>query len=102
MSKVAIKLYGKDYTVNCDPGQEDRLQEIVQYVEELMGDVAGKVGNTTETRLLMLTCLRLADQLFDARTKADQFTVENEELLVAAVEHLNQRVAHVASMVGRA
>ncbi len=102
MSKVAIKLYGREYSVNCDPGQEDRLQQIVGHVERLMNEVADKAGNTTESRLLMLTCLRLADALFDARSKAEEFTLENEELLVAAVEHLNQRVSHVASMVGRA
>ena|ERR1700722_11608156 len=102
MSKVAIKLYGKDYSVNCDPGQEDRLQELVDYAEGRMKEVADKVGNTTESRLLMLTCLHMADALFDLRRKAEEITVQNEDLLVAAVEHLSQRVATIASQVGRA
>ncbi|MGJ8501047.1 cell division protein ZapA, partial [Glaesserella parasuis] len=55
MSKRLVTLYGKEYNVNCDPGQEDRLAEIVRFVEDQMGKVAGGVGNTTESRLLMLT-----------------------------------------------
>jgi len=102
MSKVAIKLYGKDYSVNCDPGQEERLKEIVRFVESRMRSIDDRVGNTTEPRLLMLTCLHLADELFDARRKAEEGVLQNEDLLVAAVEHLGQRVAHIASQVGRA
>src|SRR5450631_4148502 len=102
MSKVTVKLYNKDYSVNCDPGQEDRLKELVRYVESRMRDVADKVGNTTEPRLLMLTCLHLADELFDARRRAEEGMVNHEDLLVAAVEHLSQRVTTIASQVGRA
>jgi cell division protein ZapA len=102
MSKRLVTLYGKEYNVNCDPGQESRLEEITRFVEERMSKVAGSVGNTTEARLLMLTCLHLADELLDLRRKAEQVTLDNEELFVAAVEHLQGRVAHIASQVGSA
>ena len=101
-NKVTVKLYGKEYVVNCDPGQEERVKEIVRYVEARMRDVADKVGNTTETRLLMLTCLHLGDELFDSRRKAEQASIDNEDLLVAAVEHLAQRASVIASQIGRA
>lgn len=102
MSKRLVTLYGKEYNVNCDPGQEARLDEIVRFVENRMGKVAGGVGNATETRLLMLTCLHLADELLDLRRKAEHASLENEELFVAAVEHLQNRVAYIASQVGSA
>jgi cell division protein ZapA len=120
MSKRVVTLYGKEYNVNCDAGQEDRLAEIVRFVEERMEKVAGGVGNTTEARLLMLTCLHLADELLDGRRKSEEAlqetqqkmeealrqvndaALENEELFVAAVEHLQGRVAHIASQVGSA
>jgi cell division protein ZapA len=102
MSKLAIKLYGRDYTINCDPGQETRLKQLVEFVEGKMHEVAGKVGNTTEPRLLMLTCLQLADQLFDTHQNARNGLMQDEDLMTAAVEHLRQRVAHIASQVGRA
>ena len=102
MSKLAITLYGRDYTVNCDTGEEDRLQQIVKFVEGKMQEVASKIGNTTEPRLLMLTCLSLADQLFDVHQNARNSLIQDEDLMVAAVEHLRERVAHIASQVGRA
>ena len=108
MSKMTIKLYGREYNVNHTPGEEDRLMRITQYVEGKMKDIATRntSGTVTETRLLMLACLHITDELMDARRRADeaktQATIESEELLVSAVEHLSQRVAHIAQSVGRA
>jgi cell division protein ZapA len=102
MSKLAIKLYGKDYTINCDVGEEERLKQLVEFVENRMREVAGRVGNTTEPRLLMLTCLHLADQLFDIHQTTRNTLTQDEDLMVAAVEHLRQRVTEIASKVGNA
>ena len=102
MSKVAIKLYNREYIVNCDEGEESRLQELVKYLESKMQSVADRVGNTTEPRMLMLTCLSLADELLEFRRKAVEQTTEDEDLLVAAVEHLKDRVAQIAAQVGHA
>ena len=101
MPKVAIKLYNREYAVNCDDGQEGRLKELVGYLEEKMQVVSDKVGNTTETRLLMLTCLSLADELLEIRRTASSKSMENEGLLIAAVEHLRDRVSQIAAQVGR-
>jgi hypothetical protein len=67
-----------------------------------MEAVADKVGNTTEPRILMLTCLSLADKLLEARNLASGALIEQEDLFVAAVDHLKQRVTQFASSVGRA
>ena len=102
MSKLAISLYGREYFVNCDPGEESQLKDIVRFVEGRMQQVAGRAGNTTELRLLMLTCLHLADELLELRQKGSQKVFKDEDLLVAAVDHLRQRVVQIASQVGRA
>jgi cell division protein ZapA len=103
MSKLAIKLYGREYNVACDPGEETQLKNVVRFVEQRMQQVATKSGTgTTELRLLMLTCLHLADELLDMRRKMKDQSLQNEGLLVAAVDHLRDRVINVASQIGRA
>jgi len=102
MQKLIVTLYGKEYTVNCGEGEEGRLRELVSLVESRMRQVADRAGNTTESRLLMLTCLFLADELIEARRKAEGSFAEEEDLLIAAVDHLKNRVAHIASQIGRA
>jgi len=104
MSKIAITLYGREYFVNCDPGQEDRLKELVKLVETRIQKAADRVGPTTVTdpHLLVLTCLGLADELYEVRYNSDKIQRRDEDIMVAAVDHLRQRVAHIASQVGRA
>ncbi|MDE2030370.1 MAG: cell division protein ZapA [Alphaproteobacteria bacterium] len=101
-AKIAITLYNRDYVVNCAAGQETRLRQIAEMVQKEMEAVAGNVGNQTEPRHLMLTCLSLADKLLEARNTASDALTKQEDLFIAAVHHLKQRVDNLASPAGRA
>ncbi|MDD4616554.1 MAG: cell division protein ZapA [Alphaproteobacteria bacterium] len=100
--KLEITLYNREYTINCGPGEEERLEQVVDIVQKEMEAVAGRIGNATEPRHLMLTCLSLADKLLEARNKSSQELTKQEDLFVAAVDHLKQRVSELASQIGRA
>lgn len=100
--KLAINLYNREYVVNCGPGEEARLRQVADLVQREMKHVADNVGNSTEPRHLMLTCLSLADKLLEARAEAGNELNKQEDLFVAAVEHLKQRVTQLASASGRA
>ncbi len=101
-SKVAVKLHGREYIVACTPGEEHRLAEIVRLVDGKLRQVADKGNNVTETRLFMLTCLLLADELLETRKAIAESQKEDEDLMVAAVDHLRLRVATIAKQVGKA
>ncbi len=101
-SKVTVNLRGRDYVVACDQGEERRLAEIVKTVEAKLAQVDDKSGNPTETRLFMLTCLMLADELMEAKKAKSLAVLADEDLMVTAVDHLRQRVATIAQAVGRA
>ena len=104
MSKVAITLAGREHFVTCDAGEEQRLREVVKIVENRIRKVAEKAGSTTVTdlRLYMLTCLSLADELFELLTHSELRSRQEEDIMVAAVDHLRQRIAHIAAQTGRA
>lgn len=101
-ARMAIALHGREYIVTCDAGEEKKLAEIVKLVDAKMNDLAGRSANITETRLFMLTCLLLADELIETRKAAKEVRKADEDLMVAAVEHLRQRVISIASQVGNA
>ena len=50
----------------------------------------------------MLTCLSLADKLLEAGNITNKELTKQEDLFVAAVQHLKERVSLLASQVGRA
>lgn len=101
-AKVAVTLHGREYVVACDVGDEKKLTDIVKLVDAKLCDISGKSSNATETRLFMLTCLMLADELIETRRAAKAFHKADEDLMVAAVEHLRDRVMNISQQIGRA
>ncbi|MBI1273453.1 MAG: cell division protein ZapA [Alphaproteobacteria bacterium] len=101
MPKIIVTLYGREYHVNCEEGQEKRLLDIAQMVDKKMRSVAVQAGNTTEPRLFMLTCLLMADELLD-KEEISAKTHKEEDILVAAVEQIRGRMANLFSEGGRA
>ncbi|MDR3424971.1 MAG: cell division protein ZapA [Alphaproteobacteria bacterium] len=96
--KLGITLYNREYTVNCGAGEETRLQQVADLVQKEMQAVADKVGNATEPRHLMLTCLSLADKLLEARSHAVGELAKQEDLFVTAVDYLRQRVTDLSAI----
>ncbi len=101
-TRLAVTLHGREYVVACDAGEEKKLAEIVKLVDTKLNDIAGRSANATETRLFMLTCLLLADELIETRKAAKEVRKSDEDLMVAAVEHLRQRVISIAGQIGNA
>jgi cell division protein ZapA len=74
MGQVAITINGRTYAVQCRDGEEARLIELANYVRDREDAVAeafqsggGPIG---DDRLLLLTALLLADELWEARAGA--------------------------------
>lgn len=101
-TKVTITLHGREYIVACDAGEEKKLAELVKLVDGKLTELAAHGGtNASETRLFMLTCLLLADELLETRKMATEHRKADEALMVAAVEHLQHRVTAITQLVGK-
>lgn len=67
MSNVTLQIGGRSYLVACAAGEEDRVQELGQMIEDKVREL-GPAGHN-ETRLLLFAALLLADELHEARKK---------------------------------
>jgi cell division protein ZapA len=108
LPNVEISINGRAYTVACDPGQEDHLRELAGVVDSRVRQLAGPKGGIGETHALVLAGLMLADELGEAKAasapapEVDGDDLEEHELLVAAVEHLTDRISVIADRLERA
>lgn len=95
MAKVTISLNGKPYSVACDEGQEGRVLELGSYIDRNMRQIARNGAAKSESHLLVLTALVMADEVFSLKemTKSGQAkSPEQERIDIAAVEHLAKRL----------
>lgn len=64
--QVRITVNGRSYKIGCDAGEEDRIVELGQYLDGRVAELAGRVGQVGDERLLLMTALVLADDLAEA------------------------------------
>jgi cell division protein ZapA len=104
MPTLEVSIAGRRHQVQCDEGQEPRLRKLAGYVDDKAGDIARRSPQLTEPRILLLTSLLLADELFDAyhevqqlRSKADRQGDAGEGETVKAVERVAERLEQLAA-----
>jgi len=107
MPKVDISINGRFYAVACDEGQEARLNDLAGMIDQRVRLFAGPVSGIGETYALVMASLMMADELAEAKANPPQGVVmpeaePDQELLVAAVEHLTDRIAVIADRLERA
>jgi cell division protein ZapA len=106
MPKIDISINGRLYPVSCDEGQEARVHDLAGMVDSRVRQLAGPNGipGVGETHFLVLAGLMLADELTETRAGAPAAASSSadHELLVAAVDHLTDRVTSIADKLDRA
>ncbi len=70
MRKTDIRIHGKTYQVICADDQTDHVCQLGEEIDARAQKVAAGIPHANETMLLLLTCLMLADELYEARTEA--------------------------------
>jgi cell division protein ZapA len=71
LAQVTIKLNGYSYTVGCEDGQEQHLTAMAAQVENRIESIKALGGSSGEARVLVLTALLMADEIFDLRIEMD-------------------------------
>lgn len=108
MAELTLTINGRNYGIACEDGQEQRVMDLAHYVDSKMKDIAAAGAGTSESHLLVLTSLMMADETFDLRdqvgelgNQAEQAGVsQNDELIVAqAIDSLADRIDTIAERI---
>ena len=76
MSKVTISLNGRAFTIGCEEGQQAYLRELATQLDGHVRDIAEKVGQIGDLRLLLMASLIVADELRETQGRIE--TAEEE------------------------
>jgi cell division protein ZapA len=67
MAQVTIRINGYAYTVGCEDGQETHLEAMAGEVDQRIDNIKSAIGQSGESRLLVLAALMMADELHDLK-----------------------------------
>ena len=70
MSKqpVRVHIFNQTYTLLAD-GDPAEVEAVARQIDELMANIANRAGTGDSTRVAVLACLHLADQLRASQTQ---------------------------------
>jgi cell division protein ZapA len=110
MPQVSITINGHNYSIACDPGEEDRIRQLARSIDSKVVGFTKDAPQAGEARLLVLGALLLADELAEAKESLRRarsggvsaapsaaVSEEDEAILAAGIEKLAERIETVAA-----
>jgi len=93
MSNINVNINGRNFSVACSDGEEARVQELANYVDEKTRIIARSGIGISETQVLMLTCLLLADEVKSGKTSSI-----NEEEIMNKIEKISSKIEEIKKL----
>ena len=82
MANINIKFNNKDYLLSCEDGQEENLKELADYLDTKYKELKKNLGNIGESRLMLITAIKMVDEYFDLNKKVNSKKNEFEKLSI--------------------
>ena len=83
MADVEISINNRSYRISCKDGEEDRIRGLATLLNKQIIQLADKVGQLGEARMILLASLILLD-------KSDETEKESEKILNIATEKIEE------------
>ena len=80
MSQVIVQINGRNYTMQCDDGQEDHLRELARMIDGEITNIRNAIGQLGDIRLLIMASLVIADRLTEASRRAETLEEQLQDL----------------------
>lgn len=103
MAQVVLDINGRRIEVACDDGQEAHVERLGAFVDSKVRGLADSVGRVGEHRLLVMTCLLLADALEEQEKSGESANAAanlgpaEAERAVNTLESLAERLERLAA-----
>ena len=95
-SIVEISVNKNIYKIACEEGQEEHIQNLAKFIDNEVEQLASSVGQIGEARLLLMTCLIIADKLKDESFLSNSL---DHDFLLEALQKITHRVETVADKI---
>lgn len=79
-NKVTVKIYGHEYVISGDSSRE-QIMRVADFVDSKMQEMEKALGAGPISRIAVLSCLNIVDDLFTAQSTIERLEEENRDTL---------------------
>ena len=84
MSQVAVTIAGRTYRIACGEGEERHLEGLAAMFDAKIQEMRTAFGEIGDMRLHVMAALTIADELSEARRRAEELEAEAASLQAVA------------------
>lgn len=100
MPSVDVRVLGRTHTIQCDDGEENRVRQLAQFVDQQAAKLSKGTANANDAKTLLATSILIADELADttdalARMKSE--LSEAEDRAAVALERAAEQLESIAA-----
>lgn len=105
MAQIHVTVAGKSYPLACAEGDEDRLHKLASYIDGKAKDLTDKLGHVSETRLILMAAVLIADELHESMESNGQqglLDTLSEKDMAAVLNEVAGEVEGIAEQLANA
>jgi cell division protein ZapA len=106
MPQVSIRIANRTYELACGTGEQERVRELANYVDEKVGELQKQMPAAPEIKLMVFAALLMAEEAREARAAVQDASsaIENAsetadtlaELITSRVDKISKKVSGAA------
>jgi cell division protein ZapA len=106
MPQVSIRIANRTYELACGTGEQERVRELANYVDEKVGELQKQMPAAPEIKLMVFAALLMAEEAREARAAVQDASSAIEsasetadtlaELITSRVDKISKKVSGAA------
>jgi len=105
MPQVSIRIANRTYELACGTGEQERVRELANYVDEKVGELQKQMPTAPEIKLMVFAALLMAEEAREARAAVQDASSAIESASETAdtlAELITSRADKISKKVGGA
>ena len=76
---VKVKILGKEYSINCPPGEAGQLHLVIEELEKRISHTQSKTMLQTNENVLVMTAINMAHDLLEQKSQLDLISIDKSQ-----------------------
>lgn len=98
MPQVTLNINGNPYSLACEKGEEEQLQDLGSTISQKVGEIADAMGQIGDAKLILMAALILLDEGRTEEVAAKAFVADAQEG-AEAVQAAAAKIADIADQI---
>lgn len=96
MKSIKVSILGKQIPLKVEESEVENTRRIAEYVDEKFKIYRNNLSNQPDSTVMIVACLSLAEELFEARRKLDNIHDSKKELMDQVNSQIEQLIEDIS------